>query len=221
MTAINVIRQSGAVHVLTDGAGIDANGAVVLRTQKVFPLAHLNAVIACRGWPLFAACFAAQASIEASSFDQLKTIAVRLARSVIADAQHLMEASYAGAEFDLVIAGWSEGTGPNSYFLCSYEGVGVAPWAVAELGEISLLPTNEAVNADLEAAFPNGVRPDDVDPAAVGLRILEIQRKHPTGRGLLRNVGAFAQLTTVTPDLITTRIIHRWPDELGRPLDGG
>jgi hypothetical protein len=84
------------------------------------------------------------------------------------------------------------------------------------------LPINEAINADLEAAFPNGARPDDVDPAAIGLRILEIQRKHPAGRdsdgGLLRNVGAFAQLTTVTPDLITTKIIHRWPDELGSAL---
>jgi hypothetical protein len=26
------------------------------------------------------------------------------------------------------------------------------------------------------------------------------------------------QLTTITPDVITTKIIRRWPDEIGRPL---
>jgi hypothetical protein len=33
-------------------------------------------------------------------------------------------------------------------------------------------------------------------------------------------VGAFAQLTAITADAITTKIIHRWPDEIGKPITG-
>ena len=225
MTAINVIRQSAVVNIVTDGAMYRPDGTLESRTQKIFPLAHLNAIIAGRGNPLFASSVGLLASIEASSFDHLKMLAISLANRTFSDIEKFLIASSAGSQFDLVIAGWSKVTGPDSYFICNHEhhGPAVKPWQIVELGPISLLPRSEGIDAELGKIFPEGVHPDDFDPVADGLRILEIQRAQPIehhadGFGTQPGVGAFAQLTTITPDVITTRILHRWPDALGRPL---
>jgi hypothetical protein len=49
MSAINVLRQTNSVSVLTDGAAYNANGIFMFPTTKVVVLPHLNAVIAGRG----------------------------------------------------------------------------------------------------------------------------------------------------------------------------
>lgn len=223
MTAINVIKQSAAVHVLTDGAGYRADGALAFRTQKVFPLAHLSAVIATRGAPLFAPIFAYHASVRADGFDNLKNLAAAIAREVEGNA--LSQAGVVDKEFDLIIAGWSETSGPSSYALCNHaRHHGIPPWQVVDLGPISTSPQSEAIKAELDLAYPNGVTPSEFDPVVDGLRLLEIQRRHPVehhweakGLRMQSAIGAFAQLTTITVDAITTRIIRHWPDQIGMP----
>jgi hypothetical protein len=227
MTAVNIIRQTAAVHILTDGEAYRADGTSAFRTAKVFPLLHLDAAVASRGSPLFAPTFAFRASTLAKTFDHLKALALALAMEVLETSKDAMAAA-GGIEFDLAIAGFSETKGPNSYFICNHEnhGAAVPPWEIVELSPLSLAPTSKAIDAELEKAFPNGVHPDQFNPVVDGLRVLEIQRAHPVphaggGFGIQAAVGAFAQLATITPGAITMKIIRRWPDEIGRPLAAG
>jgi len=220
MTAINIIRQKAAVHVLTDGAGYSPDGTFTFRMQKVFPLAHLKAVIAVRGSPLFGPMFAHHASVRASGFEHLVSLTPAIAREEVDKVPGRFE-----REFDLIIAGWSQACGPASVALCSHSRHGFEPWQVIDLDVISLSPSSERITAELAVAYPKGVEPDDFDPIVDGLRVLEIQRQNPVehawesaGPVTQPAVGAFAQLTTVTADAITTRIIRRWPDEIGQPL---
>ncbi|MGY3130875.1 hypothetical protein ACVWZM_001557 [Bradyrhizobium sp. USDA 4501] len=61
--------------------------------------------------------------------------------------------------------------------------------------------------------------PDAIDPEVDGLAVLQLQRENPhLKNGDCCFVGGFAQVTTVMTDSITTRIIHAWPDELGRRI---
>lgn len=209
----------------SDGAVYLPDGTLHRRMQKIFPLTHLNAVIAGRGSPLFLSAFGALASIEASSFDQLKETTASIGTRLFADLRATMEAAGAGTECELVIAGLSEAEGPSSFFTCSHEHrtPAIRPWQVVDLDPISLAPHDSAIKAELDKAYPHGIHPDQFHPIIDGLRVLEIQRAHPVahpggGFGILPTVGAFAQLTTIRRDIITTRIIRRWPDEIGRPL---
>ena len=49
VSAVNVIRQQDAVHVLTDGAAFFEDGTVEFIGPKAFPLPHMNLVLALRG----------------------------------------------------------------------------------------------------------------------------------------------------------------------------
>ncbi|MGY2806391.1 hypothetical protein [Bradyrhizobium sp. USDA 4506] len=61
-----------------------------------------------------------------------------------------------------------------------------------------------------------GKHPDAIDPEVDGLAVLELQRANPHQEdGDFCYVGGFAQLTTVTREAVTSRIIHRWPDKVG------
>lgn len=211
MTAINVIRQSEAVHILSDGALCDfKTGKLLAPFSKVFPILHLDAAIAARGSPIFGPAFALHAAIDAISFDHLICIASEIAAKAMLDVKGAGQIA-AGLEFDLVIAGWSELKGPSSYFMCNHDLHGTARMATVELGEISLLPQTEAMKADLTREFPQGRRADDFDPIVDGLRVLEIQRRFAPRFP----IGAFAQLTSITTGSISTKIIRRWPDLSG------
>jgi len=54
----------------------------------------------------------------------------------------------------------------------------------------------------------------DLDPVKDGIAMIEIQRRlSPQNPNVMNyRAGKFVQLTTVTPNEITTRIIHRWDD---------
>src|SRR4051794_31260127 len=100
MTAINVIRQSNAVHVLTDGAGYKPDGTMGIHAIKAWPIAHLNAVLASRGSAYFVPLLATNAAAAAKSFDHLKSIISALASELAHDLAPLMQASGFGSDFD-------------------------------------------------------------------------------------------------------------------------
>jgi hypothetical protein len=82
---------------------------------------------------------------------------------------------------------------------------------VQDILGFALVPSSDAIYADL--GFPWDRAPDDIDPQRDGVRVMEVARAHASAFDC--GVGAFAQLTTVTRDAITTRIVHRWPDHIG------
>ena len=91
------------------------------------------------------------------------------------------------------------------------------------------------VRAEFARAFPPDTDPNDIDPVRDGLAILEMQRHHPVshgsgtsdfddrtprrlGRTEVFSVGSFAQSTTAARDQVMTKIIRRWPDEIGQRI---
>jgi hypothetical protein len=221
MTAINIIQQISAVHVITDGAVCNPDdGKLALEVAKVWPLPHLNAVIAVRGSYLAAPAILLRIGAKALSFDDLK----KQISSGLNDECDRAELLAACGSFDLVVAGWSDSVGPHSYFMCNHllHG-GIEPWRVVDLNGVSLLPLSPAMRTEFDDAFPPGTNPHALDPIRDGLRMLEIQRRHlapnADGSANYRTIGRFAQLTTITRAAIETRIIHRWPDVPGRAIE--
>jgi hypothetical protein len=210
MTALNVFLRKDAVHVLTDGAACDPNGDLVKAVSKVFPLAHTNAVLATRGvnglLPLLG--FAVDG---APSFDATADILPAKTREILASVSHAQGGTDLGT-LDVVLAGISETRGPACLAVFNHSNYGVPASELQELdGFVS--PSNPELFATFEA---NGldIHGRDFNPEFDGPWIMSKQRDIPGSM-----VGCFCQLTTVTADEITTRIVRRWPDRVGLLID--
>lgn len=223
MTAINIIRQSNAVHIISDGAAYNATtGELMCEGQKVWSIGHLKAAIAVRGSPLFAPHVAISASLIVRTFDELIERAVGIIRESFNGTQLAISLS-GSTEFELYIAGWSETRGPMHYFICNHDQHPTAkPWQLTDCGpNISLAPYNEEIGAELKRLFPVGRLPDRFDPTEDGLTVMEVQRRVPAEHragGMFPAAGAFVQLTSITRDKIETAIIRRWPDVTGEKI---
>jgi hypothetical protein len=223
MTAINVIRHSDAVHVLTDGASWSADGECGFAGSKIWPLADRNAVITARGPKLAPALLAEVFSAGGRTYDEMKCNSVELVRRAVLMFGDLWAFSPTGADIEVVVAGWSEKSGPDSYVVCTNDrNPAVTPWTVAEAGPVLMTPGDRAIEDKLRAILGPEIKcADDLDPERDGLRMLQAQRDMvlalPKCGVDFSVVGAFAQLTTVTRQAIMTKILHRWPDEVLEP----
>lgn len=214
MTAISTILQASAVHLLTDGAAFDHEGKVVLEMTKVRILAHLNAVVACRGPAASPSIVADTFNGFATSFDDLRARAPAMVRHVISSSGAIFACVH-GDALDVVVGGWSETHGPSAFLITNHDGYGVEPWAAVDMEGLCVTPGDPAILELVRARLPVGVTADTLDPVRDGLTILEAQREigatTPKGLGVPGAAG-FAQLTTITSDVITTRILRRWDD---------
>lgn len=209
MSAINVLLQSNAVHVFTDAAIYQPDGALVGIGPKQRLLPHLNAAMAMRGAYLGLAPIAEELS-AAPSFDALREGVVPTLQACAEYYAHLLNQCAAGPDFEIVVGGVSETTGPSAYIIASHNRYG-EPWTILDLEGLSVTPANEAVQRRI-SEIANGRAADDLDPAVDGLAVLEAQRAGDAGAF----VGGFAQLTTIDPAGLHSRILRRWPDEIGK-----
>jgi hypothetical protein len=237
MSAINVIRQRNAVHIISDAAVYDSDGVVQFFQPKAFSLPHLPAVLASRG-PFRAGYLLGSAlgAIFATFDDLVDGIEERLPEicEVFEDSLHDGHKD----NIELYIVGWSaEREGPETYFLQTKTNsfhtdyvppsgdyyVNPAPFELVKLPEIVLGPfvTQDEAKAS-QASLNRDVRgPGDLDPAVDGLRILEMQRQQRCTMGEVEAhwIGGFGLLSTVTKDGVTQRVIGRWDDEVGELIE--
>lgn len=221
MTAINVLLSPTAVHVLSDGAGYLPDGTIVSIQSKVLPIAGANAVLAARGYIAFAHLFAERLAAF-GSFDELAAGATAAILEVIAHARGKFAPGVLDEPLDLVLAGWSESRDQAEAFaLFNHDAYGIPAWELTPIGEGYISPGNADFFERLEEI---GLDPlsSDFDPQTDGLRLLEEQRamRWPLlgGGETIRSVGGFCQLTMVRRDEISSRILKRWPDEVGRKI---
>jgi hypothetical protein len=77
----------------------------------------------------------------------------------------------------------------------------------------------------LMASLPDDCSEEDIDPVVHGFAILEIQRAHLMENdgidGKFCAVGGFAQITTVTAGALTSRVVNRWRDQVGKKIKFG
>src|ERR1700681_2777421 len=102
MSAINVIRQKSAVHVLTDGAAYSDAGDFEFSISRVWPLPQINAAIAVHGPPLFPAMVATLFRASASKYDELRDSAAALLNTGMSLFGDLGKMCSHGADFEVV-----------------------------------------------------------------------------------------------------------------------
>lgn len=217
MSAITIIRQRNAVHVLADG-GFYVREVYRGISIKAWPLPHLSAVVAFRGTMGIPPILASTLS-QLPTFADLKANIVAMLRDATAAA-----APYLGGTPPTIhcLVGGIGPDGPDSYAVATPDVPGMPAWEMVELGPFAAAPGDEQIQAEIWKALPNVYGPDDIDPVRDGRAILEAQRRCrislPGETGTAHLVGGFGQLCTVTADEITTKIIVRWPDVIGHPI---
>ncbi len=217
MTAINIITTPTAIHMITDGASYLADGTLGALSSKVYPLPHLNAVLAARGPHMFLPLAGATLSM-ADSFDALAAGLADAVRGVVDAWGGLLTMCDIGADFDLVVAGFGE-AGPAAYVITSKERDSVPAWEAHRLGPFVAMPWDAATEARVEHGLTLAEREGELDdPEGFLLRVVEAQRHvEEDGR---HGVGRFAQVTVLDCQGISTRVVRRWGDVVGGRLGG-
>jgi hypothetical protein len=233
MTAINVIRQSEAVHVITDGVFCDNTGMVCEIAPNAFAMPHLPAALAIRGSTHFMPFLVHRLSRECRTFDDLVAKIVRTAREVQMSFPMAFGTLAYGAivpDFDLVAVGWKTNGSPAGYLISNHERiiskeVTSSAWQLLELPNVLVAPPiDEAQVVAMRWKVPYSA--ETFRPELDGVALLEAQRLTPREldprsgtRGFVHVVGGFAQVTSVTPGGVHSDVLRWWPDAVGRKIN--
>lgn len=202
MSALNVIVQGDAAHLITDAAGCVA-GRMLSLTPKTFLYPHLGIAAGFRGHVgvMRSLSFllgqypdrAAMVRSLPSDFERQYRIRRKLLPSVF--------------NFDLGIVGFDGA--PFGWLFSSVDRPGF-PAFQFNAARPALFTPNAGEKATARAG--DLIAADDVDAAA--LAVLDGQR-------LVQDVivGGYAQITSVDEDGFNTRLLARWPDERGKVVD--
>ncbi|PTE07393.1 hypothetical protein [Mesorhizobium helmanticense] len=196
MTAINILKLADSVHLLTDGrvgAGL-AFGTVA----KVMPLPHLTAAVATRGPARLLGLMSLMLCAEGTSdFDDLVGELSRL-QWICGQQGEPWQVETLAAEFDVVVAGIGS-KGPAAYMVSNHGKNGLGePWEVFDIPQVLATPPVS------QSLFDEVFGADD--PLAEMPRLVDAQRVHPS-------IGGFAQLTSITADGISTRIVRDYRNQ--------
>lgn len=234
MTAINVVRTSDRVHVVCDGRGLAPSETVrsfsgltvatrvtparAIAMSKVATFPHLNLALGIRGQAFMIPHVAAMVPVFGKSFDEIRASLASGFRNWWTGAAAQWGRAGADARMtsaDLIFAGISEEIGgPASYMVATHEfyGDAIPPWQPVDLPEVYLSPGDQATFERF--AEP----PDDIDAFAIASlkHQRDLELRGPAGETFQgrREIGVFAQVTTVSRHAITSRIVHRWPGEV-------
>jgi hypothetical protein len=149
MTAINVVRQKQAVHIISDGAFCDNGGIVCEIGPNAFALPHLPAALAIRGSTHFMPFLVHRLSRECRTFNDVLAKIVRTVYEVHLSFPMAFGTLAYGAiepDFDLVVVGWSKSdAAPASYLVSSHDrviapGLNATAWKLLELPEVLIAP---------------------------------------------------------------------------------
>jgi hypothetical protein len=203
VTAINIIRQTGAVHMITDG--LSAGGIV----SKAMPIPHLNAVIAATG-VLGAGLHVAAEANQADSYDDLKASIGQIMRHCEAMYPKLMKTK-ARPDYEIYCAGISETSGPDFYYAANHKRrADVASYTATCPGGSSLIqPCTKGIADEIMISW-QGRCTEALDPLIEGPRMIEIQRAH-LNSAFPDQIGGLCTVSTVTAESITQRVARRWP----------
>jgi hypothetical protein len=230
MSAIITLCQREAVHILSDGAGYDSKGTVRAIMSKSFAIPHLSAVIATRGSAVSLPFIATRLSSLFSSFDELMLGIEAELPKIIDDSEELFAMS-GSASTEIAVVGWSEKDDIGKAFTIQAGDVSETRAEYADVEHPESFKLVERPNAFAlpapsaeimrKAEFRGDTNIEKLIPEIDLLQIMEMQRQslielngQPT-----YVVGGLALLSTVARGgMITQRVIHRWPDEIGEQI---
>lgn len=217
MSALNVIQVGKAIHFFTDTAIYAADGTSSEFRSKVFAMPQARAAIGMTGpMPIIV---------------QMPTLvgSARSLNDLVKDTQFAVKTLFSAIRNDATF-----GVSPDSVFTIIIGGFSEDGerqlWEltakVAEVDpQIEKLPASRwTFRPELKRNPILNIAEWIADPEGCGLLALEDQRRATyivPGWNCEREthiVGGAAQSMTVTFDTITTRIMKRWPDAVGRPI---
>lgn len=233
MSAINVVVQSGAVHLMTDGLSYE-NG-IPLETDliKTEVLSGMRAAIAATGPAGFIYFLSEKIAEEFSAFDDLILRGRDRLPSLFADYVAKYRDLHEGEIASLVIAGWHEKENrPAAYAIDLHAGGEEKrnftrrnnphiseESIVPELTELNIIavpcPTSEEL---VTTGFQISRARDSWNAANDLLHLMNLQRlkKYDDGR---HYVGGLITLTTITASGVEQRPVHVWTeDKIGEPI---
>lgn len=235
MTAINIARQPlhRCLHVVTDGATYNRAGIVSGMGTKVFTAPNWPGVIAIRGIACALPVLGQALSWKFQSFDELVGGVEQVYASIIESV------GFEDSNIELILAGWSyERDRPESYVIYPNEELGIG-MTVEKLEErkrtgewVPMPEPYKLIELPAAMAGPYLSEPIQVSAGWCGIdvsapperciatlhHLIECQRHDVLNGVEERFVGGFAQLTTVTPDGISQRILSRWPDKIDETI---
>lgn len=185
---------------------------------------HLNAALAVRGGKFMGMLLADQIGRTENTFDEMKTGIRALTQAIDASVRPAWEKQFGKGvtEFDLFVAGISETSGPDSFLITNHDdylALGAPSWTLTDLGQVSIAPSNDAIHAK----WAELIGAEDFGTGEA-ISLLNDQRGTvwPVRSGSdAHTVGCFAQLTTIQRGQITSRLIHRWDEDIiGKPING-
>lgn len=238
MSAINIVVQRDAAHIITDGAAYAIDGILHAAINKVMTVPHLGAAIGVRGPALALACLGADIGMRFASFDAVVAGLADEARDLVAKYSSIWQDDYPVASIEIYLVGWSdERESFEAYTMrtvaadmefaeqnYAVEGaIQSEPFELLRLDAVSAIPGFD-VNELAETGYA-ARSADAFDPEIDGRRVLEVQRQicAPLAPDMpaTHHVGCFAQRTTIRRGSIEQVIFHRWDDQIGEPIQPG
>lgn len=223
MTALNVIVQASAVHLLTDCAGYDTSGRMISLASKVTVAPEWRAAFACSGRAdsvrLSEAMAARRPVSQASALSALPGVMRELREQN--RRRHPDDEDRNGDQengLQVVCAIFSDRTRrPEAWIISSdqaYLGDGYRPYTFVQIRELF------SPDLDPQDVLARPCCPTDEEsfsPSTDGLAVLEAQRQSPWPDGLFY-VGGAAQLTSVSAAGVAVDILRHWPDAVGQRI---
>ena len=202
---INIIRQTSAIHVITDGITRNGQGKA-FNVSKSVPLPSLNAAVAVTGHGLAPHFFAGAINLRCQSRTDVELTASDAVREIADALPFLVEEG-----FKLVIAGW-DADGKYNYGLSDGDLFG-SPWRITELpcdNTINPIPFEGAWLPEFKKFV--AANPDRMNVDHVAVELVKLQRRLLPGGD--KCIGGLVSRVTITQRGIEARIVKRFPQHL-------
>ena len=220
MSAFATLVRPDRAFLWTDGSVVDFEGALLEVRRKCFAVAGQRMVVTGRGPKHLPRIFAERLAEEGVTPDDLREHGEDITGRFFEEHEEFL-ASLPASATDLCIVAWSD-----------VEATAIVALRTTEPADDGLHFTFGtefcAPGLDVKGAKRLRLRLgpvplDEVDPDLYGLTLVEAQRQVPgdekLGLGGIYVVGGHILQTEVSAAGVTEKIIHTWPDEIGKPID--
>lgn len=221
MTAINAVADKAGAFLMTDAAAYDENGIVTGFTAKCYSYPHLRAVMAVTG-TTFSGREINSRMANFESFEDMLSGMGELVQQAYEEGT-LIDKFGELSHVRVLIAGWSEENKRGEVYA-------VTSGANGDPNPFTLIKRDVLMSPGLQAedlqrlGFLKGGKLAFDDPADFLEKVIADQRMKPFPIPGFEDeikfiVGGSAVLTVINAAGITQRVVLRWADKIGEPID--
>lgn len=243
MSAFLIVRQSKAVHLLSDAARWNPDGVVTSFQSKLRTLHGSDGAMTMRGDSEAISEIAAQATAFPAPCDQLIIALPILLKLAEVNLESKIGAVRA-RNYELVIVGWSKyADAPVTFFVTGnpfskvqgynnsepgnvYK-IGAPLWGMPPIGDDALARNGFVAPSDIESfdlrrdgvAWFEATRREPCFSINDSLPVPVVDGHLIYGGPLSYVIGGFVEAVTVTHDGASKQLLHTWPDRVGEQID--